>query len=100
MSVEEGEVLWTPSPDSIEASRYTHFVKWLGDEGRHSYSDYRALHAWSVKDPAGFWGAIWDYFDIQSSTRHTEVVGERRMPGTEWFKGARVNYAEHIGARG
>ena len=43
-----------------------------------------------------FWGAVWDYFDVQSSTPYQAVLSERRMRGAKWFEGSRLNYAEHL----
>ncbi len=42
-----------------------------------------------------FWQSVWDYFGVQSPTRPTAVLAERRMPGARWFPGATVNYAGH-----
>lgn len=51
---------------------------------------------WSVTDLEKFWGALWDYFGIRSSTPYSSVLGRRDMPGTRWFPGARLTYAEHV----
>ena len=62
-------------------------------------SDYHELWRWSVDDLEGFWGALWEWFEIDSP--YERVLGSREMPGAEWFPGASVNYAEHLfgGAR-
>src|SRR6185503_19032641 len=41
-----------------------------------------------------FWGAIWKFFDVESE--YERVLGDRSMPGAEWFPGARINYAAHL----
>ena len=33
---------------------------------------------------------------MQASSPYHAVLGDRRMPGTEWFPGAQLNFAEHI----
>ncbi len=33
---------------------------------------------------------------MRSSTPYERVLGSQRMPGAEWFAGARLNYAEHM----
>ena len=53
------------------------------------------LHHWSVTDLAGFWSAIWEYFEVHSDTPYESVLGGREMPGAQWFPGATLNYAEH-----
>lgn len=92
---QEGELLWTPSDEQRASSRITHFMGWLAKNGR-SFASYEELHEWSVKDLEGFWGAVWKYFDIASDSGYERVLEQRVMPGAVWFKGARVNYAEHV----
>ena len=94
--VAEGELLWTPDPDRVERSNLTAFTHWLRDErGVELGQGYDELWRWSVADLDGFWGAIWDHFDIRASAQPTTVLADRGMPGATWFPGARLNYAEH-----
>jgi len=92
----EGELLWTPGPARIDEAELTRFMRWLKRERQLDFADYDALHAWSVHDLEGFWSAVWDFFDIQSSAPRGKALGRREMPGAEWFPGARLNYAEHM----
>jgi acetoacetyl-CoA synthetase len=94
-TVQEGERLWTPGPERIERSRLTAFMHWLARERGLAFDDYEALWRWSVQDLEGFWRAIWDYFQVQSTTRFQRVLDDRPMPGARWFPGARLNYAQH-----
>jgi acetoacetyl-CoA synthetase len=88
------EPLWTPSPQRIAAAHLTHYLDWLAARGRR-FDSYAALWQWSVEDLDGFWGSLWEYFDIRASQPYERVLGRRSMPGAEWFPGARLNYAEH-----
>ncbi|MFA9431154.1 acetoacetate--CoA ligase [Egicoccus sp. AB-alg2] len=94
--VAEGETLWSPSAEWIERTNLTHFLEWLRDRRGHDFGDYFELWRWSTTDLEGFWGALWDYFDIQASAPPQRVLGRREMPGAEWFPGARLNYAQHV----
>jgi tRNA (guanine-N1)-methyltransferase len=58
------------------------------------FSDYHELWRWSVDDLEGFWGALWDWFEIDGS--YDRVLGSREMPGAEWFPGASLSYAEQL----
>src|SRR4051795_2088812 len=57
------------------------------------FANYDELWRWSVEDLDGFWGALWDRYDI--GKRGPNVLVSREMPGAQWFPGTRVNYAEH-----
>src|SRR6185436_652298 len=82
----EGQLLWTPSdPDASEMAR---FMRARG------FGDYGDLWRWSVDDLDGFWGALWEWFEIEGS--YDRVLGSPEMPGAEWFPGASLNYAERL----
>src|SRR3954463_16258843 len=82
----EGQLLWTPSdPDASEMAR---FMRARG------CADYDELWRWSVEDLEGFWGALWEWFEIEGA--YERVLGSAEMPGAEWFPGASVNYAERL----
>ncbi len=72
------------------------YQNWLRDTRGLTFNDYDALWRWSVTDLDAFWQSVWDYFEFQSPTPHSAVLGKRAMPGAEWFPGAQVNYAQHI----
>lgn len=59
------------------------------------FADYDELWRWSIHDLEGFWAAVWEFFGVRASVSYTRVLSGREMPGTRWFEGARLNYAEH-----
>ena len=71
------------------------FLTWLDRTRGLAFTDYEELHHWSVTDLAGFWSAIWEYFEVHSDTPYESVLGSREMPGAQWFPGATLNYARH-----
>ena len=91
-----GEKLWEPSPETIESSAMTAYMRWLASERGVEVSTYDALWRWSVEDLDGFWRSIWDYFEVASEGEPGEVLASREMPGARWFEGTNVNYAEHV----
>jgi acetoacetyl-CoA synthetase len=95
-SVEEGQLLWTPQPAFAQASNVAKFIDWLREQRGLSFADYAALWRWSVDDIEAFWAAIWDYFDVQSTTPYTAVIDRPVMQGAKWFEGSQVNYVEHL----
>ncbi len=94
--VEEGQLLWKPSEEWLRQANVTAFTEWLGRTRDLQFADYAALHRWSVEHLEDFWTAIWDYFEVQSSSQYDCVLANRNMPGAQWFPGAHLNYAEHI----
>ena len=99
MSVREGEVLWTPTADALEASTAACYLDWLRRERQLDFPGYEALRQWSVSDLEGFWSSIWDFFEVRADTPYERVLGSRDMPGAAWFPGARLNYAAHMVGR-
>jgi acetoacetyl-CoA synthetase len=86
--MEAGKLLWEPPTELVEGSAMAKFMRAQG------YDDYHALWQWSVDDLEGFWGAIWDFFDVEGS--YERVLADASMPGAVWFPGAEVNYAAHL----
>jgi acetoacetyl-CoA synthetase len=88
--------LWEPSPEAIERSRMTAYMRWLAAERGIDAGDYESLWRWSVDELEDFWRSIWDYFDVQADGTATSVLTSREMPGARWFEGTELNYAEHV----
>ncbi len=88
--------IWEPTPAQVESAALTEFAAWLARERGVETDGYRELWQWSVDEPEAFWGALWDYFEILSDAPYEQVLSSREMPGTEWFPGTRLNYAEHV----
>ena len=96
MKVAEGDVLWRPSEDFARRSGLGRFMAWLESARGLGFADYEGLWRWSVNDLEGFWSAIWDYFEVRSTTPWQSIVDRRSMPGAQWFVGSQVNFAEHL----
>jgi acetoacetyl-CoA synthetase len=90
-----GEVLWTPPADVRESTHIGRYLGWLERERGLSFDDYEALWRWSVDDLEAFWASVWDYYEVIAHAPYERVLGRSEMPGTEWFPGATLNFAEH-----
>jgi len=86
--------IWRPAAAAIEGSELTRYQHWLDATQARSFAGYEALWEWSTTELDGFWGSLWEYFDIAASVPYERVLGSRTMPGAEWFPGARLSYAE------
>ncbi|MGH3780833.1 MAG: acetyl-coenzyme A synthetase N-terminal domain-containing protein, partial [Pseudonocardiaceae bacterium] len=94
------QILWLPDPAAVARSRMAAFRSWLASRRGIIVADYDALWRWSVADLAGFWGAFADFAAVRFHTAPQQVLTDEPMPGTRWFPGATLNYAEHALAPG
>jgi len=90
-------LLWQPSAERIEAARMTRFRRFVNERHHLSLDSYAELHRWSVDDLPSFWAAAWDFLEIRASEPFRKPVEDLSMfPGTRWFPGARLNFAENL----
>lgn len=97
-AVAEGQILYTPPTAAVERCNMTRYVRWLAEHpkfGAPAFEDYFALQRWSIENPCTFWQSIAEYFEVQFHSPFRVALGKAEMPGTEWFPGATLNYAEH-----
>jgi acetoacetyl-CoA synthetase len=93
---EEPELLWEPSDEWVARTTLTRYTAWLGSERGLSFDSYEELWQWSVDDVGTFWSTIVEFFDVRFAEGGETVLGDRSMPGAEWFPGAQLSYAEHV----
>lgn len=76
----------------------TRYMDWLAERNIVQVSDYDALYAWSISDPASFWSSVATYFNIVFHKPYESVLRlpETGMLGTKWFEGSTLSYAEHV----
>jgi acetoacetyl-CoA synthetase len=92
-----GAVLWEPDDKTVRDARITRFMTWLADGRGPRFGGYTELWQWSVAQPAAFWTAIWDYFEVLGEWDHdpASVLTGDTMPDVHWFSGATLNYARN-----
>jgi acetoacetyl-CoA synthetase len=84
------ELLWTPPAEIVESARLTSYLRELG------FEDYESLWEWSVTEIEAFWASVWELFGVRASRPYESVLPSREMPGSRWFPGAELSYAEHV----
>ncbi len=89
--------LWQPTPEQVALASITRFTQEVESQWGRAFSDYRALHDWSVEQPEEFWISVWDFCGILAATRGKRVL-ERlsAVPGTRFFPDARLNFARNL----
>lgn len=96
----QGDLLWQPSPDTLQNANLTQYMQWLADtRDLHFDADYDQLWRWSVENLEDFWHSLWEYFDLTYEGDLRPVLPQRDMPGATWFPHVRLNYAENIFAQ-
>lgn len=90
------DVIWAPTAAVRKQANLTRYMAWLQEHKGLHVEDYQSLWEWSVEDLESFWESIWQYADIQYSGIYHRVMTDVSMPGTSWFSGTQLNYAEHI----
>jgi acetoacetyl-CoA synthetase len=99
-SADRQQPLWEPSPEQREHVEMARFMDWAGERRGRPFADYEELWRWSVDELEDFWASIWEFCGVRASKPYERVLGSHAMPGTRWFEGAELNYAENLLARG
>jgi len=85
--------LWRPSSAAIADANVTRFAADLG----LSPPDYAALHRYSIDHRGEFWQAVWDFCGVVGDRGDGPALRDgERFPGSRWFPGARLNFAENL----
>ena len=96
MSFEQAKPIWTPSAASKDNTNLSDYIRWLSKNKQLSFNDYQSLWQWSVDEVSTFWQSQWEYFNIIYEGEYNSVLEGVKMPDYHWFKGTRLNYAEHV----
>jgi acetoacetyl-CoA synthetase len=87
--------LWTPSSDRIESTNLRAFARASGP-AEVANGSYPELHEWSVRDPEGFWAAVWDWTGVAGDPGGRIVEPAPEMWRTRYFPDATLNFAENL----
>ena len=103
METDVPEVLSTPDAATARSSAIAQFARFVRERRLVQEQrladidelDYPSLHAWSLDDLDEFWASAAEFLGVRFHATPRATLGSRAMPGTEWFPGATLNYAEH-----
>ena len=89
--------LWEPSAEWIKNANITRFIEFVNREYGQKIKGGKDLYKFSVEKIEDFWDAMWKFSDIIASKPYDKVVEDLSVfPGTKWFPGARLNFAENL----
>jgi len=93
----ERKLLWEPSAEWIKNVNITRFIGLINKKYNANVNDGRELYKWSITNIEDFWAAMWEFGGIIASKKYDKVVEDLNVyPGTKWFPGARLNFAENL----
>lgn len=89
------------STHSDTASRIDDFARQVAARHGVDTASYDALWSWSVEQPAQFWRAVWEYFELDDiagplADGDDAVLASTTMPGAQWFPGVTLNYVDQV----
>lgn len=89
--------LWEPSVELIRNAEVTRFIELVNKEYGKNISGAKELYKWSIDNIEEFWSAMWDFGGIIASKKYEKVIEDLSVfPGTKWFVGSRLNFAENM----
>ncbi len=89
--------LWVPSEDKIKNANIARFIEFVNRKYGKNIRTYDELHQWSVDFIPDFWAAMWNFAGVKASKRWDQIVEDlKKFPGTKWFPGAKLNFAENL----
>jgi acetoacetyl-CoA synthetase len=94
--------IWRPSAARVAQAHLTRFMEQVSARKGLKLHSYDDLYAWSVEQPADFWTELARYADVRADWGSGPVMANHadepsaRMPGTRFFPGARLNFAENL----
>lgn len=91
------KALWQPSKERVANSQMTRFQHYVEQRYEKTFHNYSELHHWSVTDIEDFWTTIWDFCELKASTTYQQPTQNlHQFPGTQWFPGSELNFAENL----
>jgi len=91
------EILWQPDRERVARAQVTAFREEAARRWSRDLPGWDALYAWSIAEREEFWATLWDRAGVIASRPADRVLDRPgAMPGSVWFPGARLNYAENL----
>jgi acetoacetyl-CoA synthetase len=91
------KLLWEPSEEKVKNANMTAFIQSVRQKYDPNVQTFSDLWQWSVTKIPEFWDEMWNYADVIASSPPSQIIDDAsKMPGTKWFSGARLNFAENL----
>jgi acetoacetyl-CoA synthetase len=91
------KALWYPSEERKRNANMTAYMNFLRENYGLAFKDFHELYDWSVRNRADFWSSLWRFFDVRASHPYKTILeNPDDMLKSQWFQGARLNFAENL----
>ncbi len=88
--------LWKPTKKRLENSNMFAFYRYIEKKTGKRIKSYDDAYKWSINNIRDFWKSIWDLSGLIYSKPYNKILSSEKMPGAEWFAGAKLNFAENL----
>ncbi|MEK9544369.1 MAG: AMP-binding protein, partial [Luminiphilus sp.] len=99
---DSADELWRPTAEGVRDSAISRFADFLSDRQLGTFSDFQALHQFSIEQREPFWDAVWDFTGVVAQDKGDRVADDpnrfpcQSQPPVRWYPGARLNFAENL----
>ena len=81
----------------INNAEVTKFINLVNKKYTQKIRGAKDLYKWSIENVEDFWAAMWQFGNIVFSKNYNKVVEDlNKFPGTIWFPGAKLNFAQNL----
>ena len=94
--MEQSTLLWSPSPERMDAALIDDFMQFAEDRSGHNLKTYPELYQWSIENSELFWSAMWDFAKVIGEKGLRILVNGEDIERAEWFPDAQLNFAENL----
>ncbi len=89
--MKDGDFIWRPRPDDLEASHVARFML------RNGLKDASELRARAAAEPEWFYPAMMNDLGVEWFRPFDKVMDDSRgLPWTDWFLGGRINLVHNV----
>lgn len=72
-------------------------MQYINEKYEREFTSYNELYQWSVDSIPDFWVSMWEFGEVIYSRNYDVIVDDlNKMPGAQWFTGAKLNFAENL----
>lgn len=91
------KLLWSPTEERIQSSNVSNFIKKVNEKFGLDVKSYDELYYWSISSLELFYSTLWEFTNVKYSKMYDSIIEDINVfPGTKWFPGARLNFAENL----